>query len=247
MSPELQLSKQIGFGESALRAVLDAMPRVEFEPYKRPQLYAVALHCSLTQFCGGCLAMAKSEHTAGIPVLLRAMFEGLVDLDNLLANADYHEHMQAADRLQHVKLWKSTATNPLLAGMERKYDIAANLAECVAELNDLKGRNRGPLHIDEKCRRANRLNEYASVYYVLCMDSHNNVTALVERHVSGSESEHLQVGAFGDGDQLVLARRVFQATGWMLESAEAIHKAFKTGYSFVPHLREIESMRGRIV
>jgi hypothetical protein len=167
------LTDRLAFGDRALRAIVEAMPMIHFEPAKRPHLYAVTLHASIVQLCGGCLAMARTEHTAGIPVLLRSMFEALVDLDNLVRDPSYHERMDAANLDQFLKLLRASPTNPLMAGLDQKHDIPTITAELQAELHGLHARRRGQKDLRARCVDVGRENEYLSVYYLLCLDAHN--------------------------------------------------------------------------
>lgn len=237
------LADRLAFGDRALRAIVEAMPLIHFEPSKRAHLYAVTLHASIVQLCGGCLALARTEHTAGIPVLLRSMFEALVDLDNLVRDAEFHERMDAANLDQFLKLLRTCPTNPLMAGLDQKHDIPTITAEFQAELDGLRARKRGQKDLRSRCIDVGRENEYTSIYALLCLDAHNNITALIDRHVSEGESQTLQVDAFGDGNPFSLARRVFMAIGWMLESADCAHGAFQTSYSAAELMREHEALR----
>lgn len=237
------LADRLAFSDRALRAIVEAMPLIHFEPLKRPHLYAAMLHASIVQLCGGCLAMARTEHTAGIPVLLRSMFEALIDLDNLVHDADFHERMDAANLDPFLKLLRTCPTNPLMAGLDQKHDIPTITAEFQAELDGLRARKRGQKDLRSRCIDVGRENEYTSIYTLLCLDAHNNITALIDRHVSEGESRTLQVDAFGDGSPFSLARRVFMAIGWMLESADCAHGAFQTGYGVAELMREHEALR----
>jgi hypothetical protein len=235
---------RLAFGDRALHAIVEAMPLIHFDPVRRPHLYAVTLHASIVQLCGGSLAMARTEHTAGIPVLLRSMFEALVDLDNLVRDAGYHERMDAANLDQFLKLLRACPTNPLMAALDQKHDIPTIAAELQTELDGLRARKRGQKDLRARCVDVGREDEYLSVYTLLCLDAHNNVTALIDRHVSEGESQTLQVDAFGDSNPLNVARRVFMAIGWMLESADCAHGAFQTGYSVAELMHEHEKLRG---
>jgi hypothetical protein len=235
---------RLAFGDRALRTIIEAMPRITFDPTNHPQLYAVTLHASIVQLCGGCLTLAQTEYTAGIPVLLRSMYEALVDLDNLVSHEGYHERMEAANLAQFLKVMATAASNPLLAGLTDKHDIASIIQHYQAELDGLRARDRGEKKIRQRCIDAGREHEYTSLYGLLCLDAHNNVGALIDRHVSEGESQRLQVDLFGDGNPIGLAMRVFFAIGWMLQSAEYVHGAFRTGYSVAELQRECEALRG---
>jgi len=106
--------------------------------------------------------MAQTEHTAGIPVLLRSMFEAIIDLDNLVSDASYHERMDAVNLVQFLKLLEVSPTNPLLAGLDRKHDIATITREYQADLAGLQARKRGQKDLRSRCIDVGRDNEYTS-------------------------------------------------------------------------------------
>src|SRR5687768_16742016 len=195
----------LDFGDRALGAVIDAMPMIRFDAEKRFQMYAVSLHASIVQLCGGVLVLARTEHTAGIPILLRSMYEAEIDLDLLVTDAEYFQRMDAANLAQMLRLLHQSPTNPLLAGLEQRHDIRGLKDQLQAELDGLHAQKRGAMDLRARCTKAGRENEYLSIYQSLCMDAHNNVTALIERHLDARESAALAINAFGDGDPLVLA------------------------------------------
>lgn len=237
---EQSIADRLTFGDRALRAVIESMPLIEFDGSNHPQLYAATLHASIVQLCGGCLALARTDHTAGIPVLLRSMFEALVDLDNLVSDAKYHERMDAANLNQFLKVLRDCS---VLADLRHRPDVISASQLWQAQLVGLHARKRGAKDIRARCIDVGREDEYTGIYSLLCMDAHNNVAALIERHVSEGESQRLQVDLFGDGNPLGLANRVWLAAGWMLRSAEFTHGAFKTGFSVAELQQECESFR----
>lgn len=63
------------------------MTLVRFDPQQKVHLYAVTLHASIVQLSGGSLTLAKSVYPAGIPIVLRSMYEAIVDFDLLVGDA----------------------------------------------------------------------------------------------------------------------------------------------------------------
>jgi hypothetical protein len=171
------------------------------------------------------------------------MFEALVDLDNLVSDRHYAERMNAADHREMIKLLKEAPSNPLLVGLAAKHPVGELLATLEAQLADMENRNLGPLPVFARCKTAGRQHEYKTVYAMLCLDAHNNVTALMERHVIPVEGGSVELAPFGDGEPVVLARRLSFAMHWMLQSAEFVHGAFKTGYSVADFQQQHDVMR----
>jgi len=234
---------QIAFGERALSIVLDAMRLVRFDSAKRPHIYAVTLHATIVQLCSGCLTVAKTKCTAGVPVLLRSMFEALVDLDNLVHDQNFFERMDAANLEQYLKLLRDSPTNPLLSGLDKKHDLPRIIGEYQAQLDELRSRKRGQKDLRQRCIDVDRGDEYQSIYLLYCLDAHNNVGALIDRHIRSDESETLQVTIAGDESPLSLARKLHFAVGWMLQSATLIHGAYRTRFDAIGLQREHEALR----
>lgn len=237
------VADQVAFGERALSAVINAMQLIRFDSTKRPHVYAVTLHATIVQLCSGCLALAKTEHTAGIGVMLRSMFEGLVDLDNLVHDQSYYERMDAANLEQYLKLLRDSPTNPLLSGLDKKHDLPRIIGEYQTQLDELRSRKRGQKDLRQRCVDVDRGDEYQSIYLLYCLDAHNNVGALIDRHISGDESETLRVTMAGDEPPLSLARKLHLAVGWMLQSATLIHGAYRTKFDAIGLQHEHEAMR----
>jgi len=234
---------QVAFGERALSTVIDAMRLVSFDSTKRPHIYAVTLHATIVQLCSGCLVVAKTKHTAGIPVLLRSMFEGLVDLDNLVHDQNFFERMVAANLEQYLKVLRDSPTNPLLSGLDKKHDLPRIIGEYQAQLDELRSRKRGQKDLRQRCIDVDRGDEYQSIYLLYCLDAHNNVGALIDRHIRSDESETLRVTMAGDEQPLSLARKLHFAVGWMLQSATLIHGAYRTKFDAISLQREHEALR----
>ncbi len=233
-----EAAKQIEFGDRALSDVVNAMPMIRFDIDNLAHVYAVSLHASIVQLCGGCLALAKTEHSAGVPILLRSLYEAVVDLDNLVRDPDYRERMEAANLVQFLKVLEASPSNPLLAGLAERHDLVALKTELSSQLEDLHSRRRGQMDFRARCEAVSRGNEYKSIYLLLCLDAHNNVTSLFDRHLSGRESGQVEVSVFGDGNPVGLATRVSMGVGWMLQSAEFVHGAFHTGYAGIAQLQK---------
>jgi len=92
---------------------------------------------------------------------------------------------------------------------------------------ELKKIGKGPLGIEDRCRRTGRLNEYESLYALFCLDSHNNSAALADRHITDQASGVPLVSFFQKPDPCVVARRLELGMGMLMQSARMIHGAFR--------------------
>ena len=84
-----------------------------------------------------------------------------------------------------------------------------------------------PLSFDDRCALAGRTEEYEGLYADLCLDAHNNIAALTERHVRAVGTDgHLEISVLGAPDPAAVARHLSMGVGFLIESALLIHGHF---------------------
>jgi hypothetical protein len=174
----------------------------------------------------GSIVLAKAGEPTAIAVLLRPMYEALVDLDNLLHDASYVEHIEAASLKQLLKLLSSAdKKNPLLEGFTDSTPAVSQAM--IARFTELKAVGKGPIGIEARCRRTGRLAEYESLYALFCLDSHNNSAALADRHISDQPDGIPLVSFFQEPNPCVVARRLELGMGILIQAARMVHGAFR--------------------
>jgi Family of unknown function (DUF5677) len=230
LDPELQA--RVTAASDAVPVVLDAAAQIRHDT-SDAQIHALALHGTITELFSACILLAKHGEPTAIPIILRSMYEALVDLDNLVHDAGYVEHIQAANLKQTIKIMKST---PLK--QEFQEGRKADYQQFVTQLAELEAKDKGALRIRNRCDRAGRLDEYESLYALFCLDTHNNGAALADRHLSELPDGKLQISFFGEYDPRAVARRLDFGLRFLLESARMIHGAFQVP---APQLDEIAS------
>jgi hypothetical protein len=232
LDPELEA--RVTAGSDAVLAVLGAATRLSHDQ-SDAQIHALALHGTITELFSACVLLAKQGEPTAIPIILRSMYEALVDLDNLLHDASYVEHIQAANFKQTIKIMKS---GPLRQEMQE--GRKADYQQFVTQLAELEAKGIGPLQIRSRCDRVGRIDEYESLYGLFCLDTHNNGAALADRHLSELSDGKLQISFFGEYDQQSVARRLDFGLQFLLESARMIHGAFH-----IPS-RELDKLASRL-
>lgn len=218
-----ELGSRVEEASQAVATVLGAAKRLP-GPAREDDahLHAVLLYSRITELFSGCVLLADNGEPTAIPIVLRSIYEALVDLDNLLHDANYVGHIQAANYRQSLKIIKSDA---LRAELAEKYQAEVNGFR--KELDKLKAEGKGPLRIIDKCRMADRLPEYDSLYALFCLDAHNNGSALADHSLSELPDGTLQVSFFGEHDPLSVLRRLDLGLAFLLEAAQMMHDAFK--------------------
>jgi hypothetical protein len=187
--------------ESVLTSVLELashLPDVlRFNKRDAQQLYAVCLYLRLLELAVGCKVMLEKNTLVGIPILLRSMFEADIDLTNVMKCRDYPKRMRASFLEQRLRLTIEAASsrpNPFLADIRK--NPKEDLDETRAELNKLKDEKNGPISIRCRAELAGNLDEYLSVYNMLCLDTHNNIRSLEQWHLDVTDTDQYHAVAF---------------------------------------------------
>lgn len=193
--------------DSVLGLALHCLGRLRFDRNNGQHLVAVCLYARLTELATANAALIEAKALAGVPALVRSMFEADIDLTNCLRSKDYFRSMYARFVEEKVKITRtavSCGSSPFFSEIRRVRDSQRDLAEAEAELQKLVAAGHRPLSIRARAEAAGRLNEYLSIYSLLCLDSHNNVNALERWHVEKDAEGRHQVMLFkmATSDQL---------------------------------------------
>jgi hypothetical protein len=224
------VQRQVRLLERVIDTCLIETSKLSFDPDSLPQMVAVALHGTILELAHACGSLVQSTDYAAIPILMRPMLEASVDQDNLLGDAEYVKNMEAADLARFVALLEQSVPgkNPFLKGLSEQHDVRAGLIERHRRIAELEAEGRASLKIFERFKRAKREDEYRSVYPLLSLDSHNNFSALSERHFGELANGEPTLSFFKPPEVATLRSRLDAVTGMALGSALSIHSAFRT-------------------
>jgi Family of unknown function (DUF5677) len=186
------------------------------------QIYALALHGTIIELFSGCVLMALWNEPTGIPILLRSMYEALVDLDNLVHEAGYHCRIEHANIKQTLSLMRSGPLRDVFL-KDRKQDYD----QLIARLEELENEGKASLPIWKRCLAVGRIDEYDSLYALFCLETHNNASALAERHVSESDDGAPLVSYFRQQDPQTVANRLDFGLQFLFQAARMVHGAFQ--------------------
>lgn len=235
LDPELRAA--IDYCSDAVRLVTDAAPQLGHNEGDA-QIHALAIYFTVIELFSACLGLAQLGEPTAIPIILRSMYEAHVDLDNLVADAGYVEHITAAGLEQTITIMEAGSLRQAFAeGRKAEYD------KLTAKLADLKCRGKGPLSIRKRCQRADRLNEYDSLYALFCIDTHNNSSALAERHLSERPDGGVLISLFGPYEAMAVIRRLDLGLQFLITSARNVHGAFRVP---APQIEELAVQLDRV-
>jgi len=187
----------------------------------------VAVYCSLIELTSGIIVLISQRASACVPIAFRSLLEAFVDFQNLVKDPNYSQHLQAA----HISEWlrlQGAATggeNPYLASLADLPELSADQQRNRETLAELASRGYKALSHFERFVRAGMEHEYRSIYNMVCSYSHNNLRALIDRHIEMS----------GDDFELVLFKRegpselvmyVDSSLGLLLRASETMHEIY---------------------
>jgi hypothetical protein len=180
---------------SVLGLAMYFLKTLSFNRKDPQQLYSVCLYTRLVEIASGCKALLEKNSLVGIPIFLRSMFEADIDLTNLMKCRDYSKRMLASFLKEKLRLTKEAASsklNPFLAAVRTSRNPADDLKETQDEIDRLAAEKHGPIDIRCRAELAGKIDEYLSVYNMLCLDTHNNIRSLKDWHLEevGSDDYH---------------------------------------------------------
>jgi hypothetical protein len=134
----------------------------------------------------GILAVAG----AGIGGMLRSIVESYADLCATINEKDYVKRLIATfyqEKLRLMRNMRRAPTNAFHEDLAKHFDTDAEQAKVSAELAALGVE---PLKIHERFAAGGLQEIYESLYWQLCLQGHNNVSALQGRHIRGTSDEY---------------------------------------------------------
>jgi Family of unknown function (DUF5677) len=131
LAPELRA--RVESGATAVGVVLAAAGQLGHND-SDAQLHALGLHATIIELISECLLLAGQGAPSSIPIVLRSVYEALVDLDNLVSDASYVEYLIAANLKQTIKLMNSAHLQELKDGHKAEYE------KFVKQLDELKAK-----------------------------------------------------------------------------------------------------------
>lgn len=153
--------------------------------FHKPQLVAAAVYMTIIQSSIE-LATLMKQPTVTAGGVLRSIFESYADLCALITDLRYSRRMLATFYEQQVRLYqdmKNNPANPYHADLAAKLDPVAGHAKATQLLDEQVTAGFKPLTNFDRLKVAGFEYEYRSLYWQLCLESHNNISAIEARHI----------------------------------------------------------------
>jgi len=228
---EEEASKLFNFFRETINKCTNLAGDLHFDKTHKWCMNLVSLYGSILELSRAIRISISGDASIGTPILLRSQLEAFVDFTNLAADRKYGYHMDAANINEWIKILREAKTqeNPYLSGFGDKVDLDQLLDEQEEQLEKLKKDGYHPLSIFQKFERSGQTQEYKSFYNFLCCHSHNNMRALIERHVAVLDGgADIEVQFFPQTTMADMVQYFDAAVGILVTATFKIHEALES-------------------
>jgi hypothetical protein len=145
----------------------------------------VAVYFTIVQSACEC-SLLLQQPTITVGGVMRSVFESYADLCAMITVPNYDFRMLATFYDQKCKLYRDMLRDPLNpyhADLAKQHDAQANLDVCQRLLDEQTACGHNPLSNYDRLEQAGLKYEYRSLYWQLCLESHNSISAVEARHV----------------------------------------------------------------
>jgi hypothetical protein len=225
---------------------LQQLQSLRFVADAHNQLIAASLYCSIIEYVGTLLVLARERRRTGFSSVFRSFLEGFVDLNNMLKNDDFYFRKEASFH----KKWKAflrsvTADNPYFKAIaDDPESLEESLTRHSQRFSDLKAQGHHSIDVKDCFYKAGMMDEYNAIYRFECAETHNDFRILQSRNMKVDAEGKATVGAYIAPSPDYYLSRLDIAGDLLLKASEAIHDRMgsKAGEEFKPHREALEKL-----
>lgn len=225
----MEISKTVDYIKRLHDVSLKLSGKICFDHDVPRQLYLTMLYISLLELTYCIVILVEAKEYAGIPSLFRTLLESFIDFKNLIHDESYVNRMLAKSHDEWIRVLNQArcSSNPFLAEYSKWKDLDSRINYHKAELDELKKNGYGPLKIRQCFEQAGMGQVYSSVYNFLCSEVHNDIRALIVRHLEISpSSDDYSVVRYKNREISEFAAHLDSTAGILLEASLATHSFF---------------------
>jgi len=215
---------------------------LKFDKDNPQQLYSICLYCTVLSLAQSCKLLIENRTFIALPILLRSLMEAHADLLNVMKNPAYPVKIMYLSYLcEKKRLLENVKNNPdspffkfvVSSGADEK------LKEVEKEIDSVKGRCKKNKNLStwKRFSKADLKNKFQSVYWRLCLETHNNIYALEKRHIKKTDGSY---EVFLEKDESLdnWLRYIDGLIGILIDSSLQIHSFLET--TAEGHLNELK-------
>jgi hypothetical protein len=230
---------------SILGLAIHFLKTLRFDRKNPQQLFSICLYARLLELAVSCKALLEKNALVGIPILLRSMFETDIDLTNLMRSPDYYKRMNASflqEKRRFTREVASSRRSLLLDRIRENRNPVDDLRETQAQLDRLTAEGNGPINIRCRAEFAGKLEEYLTIYNMLCLDAHNNIRSLEEWHIKKLKSEDYRVVVFNQLKSDIVPELILISTILLNQTKSLADLLGTTGIEFERYFLDIKKL-----
>ena len=212
----------------------------KFDKDHPQHLSAICVYCTLIELARSELTLLENGDVTAMPVVLRSIFEAYADLRAIIEDPGYYKNMYATfldEKLRFLRNVERSEANPFLVPVAARLDIKSETVRLQEERKELEDASREPLSAVARFRAAKLEHEYESMYWLLCLEGHNNLSALDDRHIEKA-GDQFGVVMFKAADADDLVRLLDALAAFVTDGASRVHRFLGTGLD--PKYRSIQ-------
>ncbi|MBW2612882.1 MAG: hypothetical protein JRE12_11065 [Deltaproteobacteria bacterium] len=232
-------TKILGFFEKELEDVLSLASEIKFDSNHALHQHVVSLYGSVIELSSSIKVLYKSGHYSTISLVLRTILEAFVDLRNLCRDPKYGYSLTINSYKESLNFLKTAKDdqNVYTEMTARDPNVDQHIANIEKKNERLKSNGYKGINIRGKFEKADMLDDYLTIYNMLCADTHNDIRALRARHmVIGEDSFSLEF--FKQEDTEAMYNYLGIASELLLRATYEIHSLLDSGKD-----KELQSLR----
>jgi hypothetical protein len=246
MQPKATKRNLLSLLQKVANDSLNDVSSLRFDRKHPHHLYSVCLYGTIIELTYGCMALIEKQQLSAFPAVFRGLLEAYADFRVCLREPEYFKSMNASFLKEKLRALNKTMTspgNPYLAGLGRS-DPQGEKTALESELAELQAKGHIALGVWDRFSKAGLEEEYQSIYWLLCLDAHNNVSSLEDRHIEKQGSDY-RVVLFREEDLSDLIRYFDTLIATVIDSTMKIHEFLDSGVAsrYQEHLRELDVVR----
>jgi hypothetical protein len=167
----------------------DAVEDIECLTFTPERGILAGVYFTIVHSGGECAALL-AQPTITVGGVMRGILESFADLCALVQSPDYVRRMLATFYDRRRALFADMLrdpTNPFHADLARRCDPVAELADVTRLLDIQRSAGFRPYTNFERLTFGDLRHEYRSLYWQLCLESHNSISAIEARHVEQTD------------------------------------------------------------
>jgi hypothetical protein len=206
------------------------LPHLAFDKSNSQHLVIVCIYATLVQSASE-IATVLERPTVTAGGMVRSFMEAWADLDAALKDAAYVERMKATleeQKLKHFESIVKVPKNPFHQRMSKEINIGEATKKTKEALKQYIDRGHRPLKIRQRFEAADLMEMYHGVYWHLCLQGHNNISALQQRHILKKDGDYFVLPC-PENSTIELIYYFDPLTAVLIDSATKVHAFFKSG------------------